>query len=286
VVVSAFEHPSVLEGARKLRERGMEVSEVAPGRDGVVRLEDFVAAVQPDTAVVALMAVQNELGTIQPVDRLAKAVRAKAPRAHVHVDAVQAFGKLPIDVVAWDVDSLSVSAHKIHGPKGCGALWLRRNARIASFVFGGGQERGVRPGTENVPGIVGFGIAAEQARAALADARRELLVLQQWFVEAARSHAPRMRVNGEPGSTVPHIVSIGFPGVAAEPLLHALEARGVYVSAGSACHSKDKKPSATLRAIGVPDDTGVIRVSFSRYTTQQEIAFAAEALGAALRELA
>jgi cysteine desulfurase len=285
VVVSAIEHPSVMEAARRLRERGFELTEVAPTRGGVVPVEALVAAVREDTALVSLMRVSNELGTVQPSFEAARAVKAKAPRAHFHVDAVQALGKLAVDVGAGPIDSLAISAHKIHGPKGAGALWLRRGARLTSLTVGGGQERGVRPGTENVAGAVGFGLAAELAERARPEAAARMAALRERLVAGARAAFPSLRENADPAHAAPHIVSLGFPGVAAEPLLHALEHHGVYVSAGSACAAKDRKPSAVLRAIGVPDDVGVLRFSFGRFSDEAAVERAIAALQQALAEL-
>ncbi len=286
-VYGALEHPSVAEAMKRLAERGFTVSEVAPGRDGVVSVEKLLEAVREDTALVALMLVSNELGTVQPVWEAARALKQRAPRAHLHVDAVQAVGKLPVDVAAGPIDSLALSAHKIHGPKGAGALWLRRGARVASLTVGGGQERGVRPGTENAPGAVGLGLAVELAEATRREAAVAMAALRDRLVARARAAFPKLLVHCEAAGAAraPHIVSLGFPGVPAEPLLHALEARSVFVSAGSACASKEKKQSAALRAIGVPADVGTLRFSFARTSTEAEVDAAADALAAALREL-
>jgi cysteine desulfurase len=278
VVLSGFEHPSVADTAKALGERGIEVTLVAPSAGGVVSPEAFARAVRPDTALAACMWVQNEIGTVQPVVAIARAVKARAPRCHVHVDAVQALGKLPVDVGAAPFDSLSISAHKIHGPKGVGALWLRPGARAKPLVFGGGQERGLRPGTEGVPGIVALGLAAELAVATRAEAAPRMARLRNRLWAAIVAGVPAARRHGDPTAAAPHILSVGFGGVAAEPLLHALEGEGVYVSAGSACHAKDKKPSATLQAIGVPEDMGTIRLSLSRDTSEDEIDRAAAAV--------
>jgi cysteine desulfurase len=285
VVVSGFEHPSVADAARALADRGIEVTTVAPEPSGVVSAEAIAAAVRADTALVACMWVQNEIGTVQPVDAIARAVKARAPRCHVHVDGVQALGKLAIDVGDAAFDSLAISAHKIHGPKGAGALWLKKGARARPLVFGGGQERGLRPGTEGVPGIVALGLACELAAGARVEAARRMEAQRERLWTAIVGALPEARRNGEAAHAAPHILSVGLPGVPAEPLLHALEAEGVYVSAGSACHAKDKKPSATLRAIGVPDDMGVIRLSLSRFTTDEEIARAGDAVVACVRKL-
>jgi cysteine desulfurase len=284
-VYSALEHPSVQDAMRRLGERGSELACVAPDRGGVVSVELLEAALREETQLVALMMVSNELGTVQPIAELARAVRRRAPRAHLHVDAVQALGKLPIDVGALGADSIAFSAHKIHGPKGAGALWLRRGARLASLTVGGGQERGVRPGTEGVPGAVGLGLAAELAEAARSEATARMRTFRERTIARAREAFPRVALHGAPEAAAPHIVSLGFPGVPAEPLLHALESRDVYVSAGSACASKDKKPSPSLRAIGVADDVGTLRVSFARTSTEEEVDRFGAALAAALREL-
>jgi len=285
VVVSGFEHPSVADAAKALGERGVEVTVVAPERDGVLSPAAFAAVVRDETALVACMWVQNEIGTVQPVDEIARAVKARAPRCHVHVDGVQAFGKLPIDVADAAFDSLSISAHKIHGPKGAGALWLKKGARARPLVFGGGQERGLRPGTEGVPGIVALGLACELAAAARPEAAQRMEEQRERLWSWIVAGHPTAHRNGAALHAAPHILSVGFRGVPAEPLLHALEAEGVYVSAGSACHAKDKKPSATLRALGVPDDTGVIRLSLSRFTTDAEIERAAAAVVTCVRKL-
>jgi cysteine desulfurase len=222
---------------------------------------------------------------VQPVAAIARAVKARAARCHVHVDAVQALGKLGIDVSEAPFDSLALSAHKIHGPKGVGALWLRKNVKLRPLVYGGGQERGLRPGTEGVPGIVALGLAVELAEAARAEAAPRMARLRDRLWQAIASALPAARRHGDPAAAAPHVLSVGLPGVPPEPLLHALEARGVYVSAGSACNARERKPSPTLRAIGVADDVGTIRLSLSRLTTDEEIERAAQALTAAVQEL-
>ena len=285
VVVSAIEHPSVGEAARRLVERGFAITEVAPGRDGVVAAERLAEAVGDETALVALMLVSNELGTIQPVFEAARLVKQRAPKAHFHVDAVQGVGKVRVDVRSGPIDSLALSAHKIHGPKGAGALWLRPGARVTSLTVGGGQERNVRPGTQGVPGAVGLGLAVALAEASREASGKHLASLGERLIAGARALVPGLRLNGDRAQAVPHVISLGFPGLPAEPLLHALEGRGVYVSAGSACASKDKKPSPTLRAIGLPDDVGALRFSCSRHTTADEIEQALRALAAAVREV-
>jgi cysteine desulfurase len=286
VVLSALEHPSVAQAGRRLAQLGWEVTVVAPEASGIVAPDRLAAAVRPDTTVCALMWVQNELGTIQPVAEAVRAVKARAPRCHVHSDAVQAVGKLVVDVGEVGVDSLALSAHKIHGPKGAGALYLRRGVRIEPLVYGGGQEGGVRPGTEGVPGVVGLGLAVELAESSRPRAAAEMASLRdQLWAEVVRVRPDAIR-HGDPDRSAPHVLSLGLPHAAAEPLLHALEARDIFVSAGSACASKDKRPSEALRAIGVADHVATLRFSLSRFTTAEEIARVAPALDRALSELA
>jgi cysteine desulfurase len=276
VVTTALEHPSVADALKALVAE-TTVVRVAPAKSGVIAVEELRRALTPETGLATIMWVQNEIGTVQDVMMLSRAVKDVAPRCHVHVDAVQAIGKLPVDVGGAPFDSLSLSAHKIHGPKGVGALWLKSSARGRPLVHGGGQERGLRPGTEGVPGIVALGLATELAVVAMAEAAPRMRAQRERLWTAIAAKLPAVR-HGEPDTTAPHILSVGFARVPAEPLLHALEAEGVMVSAGSACHAKEKKPSPTLRAIGVPDDRGTIRLSLSRLTTDDEIARAAAAV--------
>jgi cysteine desulfurase len=296
LVVSALEHPAVLRSAEMLVADGYELTVVVPDPSGVVRAEDVVAAVRPDTAVVAVMLVNNELGTIQPVAEIARGLAHIAPdhphRPHLHVDGVQAFGFLPLRVSSLGADSLAISGHKFHGPKGTGALWLRSGARLAPLWDGGRQERGLRSGTENLPGWVGLGVAAalvvEHRDAHAADRirgerdRLERLVLAL-PVTAANADA-RPTVSGAPRA--PHISSLSFPGLPAEPLLHALEARGVYASAGSACASRARGPNHVLQAIAADESAAVLRFSLSRDTTADDVDGAVAALRDALEELA
>jgi cysteine desulfurase len=283
LVATAIEHPAVLRNLQRLAERGYDLTLVRPEPDGCVTAERVLAEVGPDTAVVAVMLVNNELGTVQPVVEIARGLRAAGHRAHLHVDAVQAAGVMPLDVRALQADSLALSAHKLHGPKGAGALWLRAGARLDPLWDGGRQERGQRSGTENLPALVAFGRAAALCRAggggaALADLRDELEALLFAAVPEARPTVP-----GAPRA--PHIASILLPDLPAEPLLHALEARGVIVSAGSACASRTRAPSHVLAAIGVGEQAAVLRFSLSRLTPAAELPLAAAALRDAIDEV-
>ena len=287
VVVSGFEHPSVADAAKALAERGVEVTVVAPSASGVVSADAFAAAVRAGHGAGRLHA-----GCRTRSARCSRSTRSRARSRRGRRAATctstrcRRWASSPIDVADAAFDSLAISAHKIHGPKGAGALWLKKGARARPLVFGGGQERGLRPGTEGVPGIVALGVACTLAAEARAESARRMEAQRERLWTTIAAALPAARRNGEAASTAPHILSVGFGGVPAEPLLHALELYGVYVSAGSACHAKDKKPSATLRAIGVPDDVGVIRLSLSRFTTDAEVARAGEAVVTCVRKLA
>ena len=292
LVVSALEHPAVMRCAEALAGEGWTFDVVAPGSNGVVSVEAVAAAVRPETAVVALMLVNNELGTQQPVADVARLLGrvGDRKRPHLHVDAVQAFGLERLRPRGLGADSVAVSAHKLHGPRGAGALWLRPGARVAPLWVGGGQERGLRGGSENLPALVGFGVAATLARAAVRDGAGErVAALRDRFEQAALGALARVVPGARPTVTgaprAPHIASLAFPGLPAEPLLHALEARGVLASAGSACASRTAGPSPTLKAIGVDDRTAVLRFSFSRHTTDADADAAVTALVEAAREL-
>ena len=295
IVVSALEHPAVMRCAEALAGDGYALDVVAPAANGVVSAEAVAAAVRPDTAVVAVMLVNNELGTRQPVADIARLLgstgdRKRPGRPHLHVDAVQAFGLSRLRPRALGADSVAVSAHKLHGPRGAGALWLRPGARLAPLWVGGGQERGLRGGSENLPALVGFGVAAGLARAAVQDGAEDRVAalrdhFEQTAVTALAGVVPGVRPTVTGAPRAPHIASLAFPGLPAEPLLHALDARGVLASAGSACASRTAGPSPTLKAIGVDDRTAVLRFSFSRHTPNGDADEAVTALVDAARAL-
>jgi len=293
VVISALEHPAVMRCAEALAADGYALDIVPPDRNGIVAADAIAAAVRADTAVVALMLVNNELGTRQPVAEVAQRLGPPGDRKrpHLHVDAVQGFGLGRLRPRALGADSVALSAHKLHGPRGAGALWLRPGARLAPLWVGGGQERGLRGGSENLPALVAFGVAVTQARAAAQDGAEErVAALRDRFEQAALAALAtlvpgvRRTVMGAPRAA--HIASLAFPGLPAEPLLHALEARGVLASAGSACASRTAGPSPTLKAIGIDDRTAVLRFSFSRLTPAADADAAVAVLVDAVGDLA
>jgi cysteine desulfurase len=270
LVVSAFEHPSVLVAAERLEASGWDVTRVAPDSEGRVVASAIDAALRDDTALACLMLANNELGTIQPVGEVAALCRdAGVP---VLCDAVQAAGKIPVDVVALDVDYLTIGAHKFHGPLGAAALWSRSGSDIEPYLLGGGQERRRRAGTENVAAIVGFGIAAELARCELKERMRHMSALRNRFEELA-SRLWDVRIHGSEAERLPNTSNLAFPGLSAESLMIRLDLRGVAVSAGSACSSGRVEPSVSLSAIGVDADeaSSSMRVSFGMRNSMAEV---------------
>ena len=269
VLYSATEHHAVLHTARALAEEGWPVEAVRVGEDGRIDLEDLAARLDDRTAVVAVMLANNETGTVQPLGEVVRLAREHG--ALVHCDAVQAAGKVPLDVRALDVDTLAVSAHKMYGPKGVGALYVKRNTRMRAWVRGGSQERNRRAGTENVAGIVGLGRAAALAGAELPDEAPRIASLRDALEERLTSEAGARR-NGE-GPRVPNTANLSFEGVDAESLLMALDLAGVAVSTGAACAAGAVEPSHVLRAMGLRPERvqGSIRFSLGRSTTAEDV---------------
>lgn len=285
VVVSALEHPAVAASAAALG--APWPVRVAPATSGgVVDVDALAALVDDGTRVVAVMLVSNELGTVQPLAAIVRAVRARAPGVHVHCDATQALGKVAIEVAALGVDSLGVAGHKLHGPKGTGALWLRNGAALVPFWGGGGQQGGKRQGTQDAPGAAGLGRAAARAVAAMPEASARWREMAAELVRAAETSGVPWRRLGDTQATAPHIVSLAFERVSADGLRNMLASRGVIASSGSACATPGAKPSGTLAAIGLPATWGMVRLSFGLQTTLAEVREAAAVLRDVVRSLA
>jgi cysteine desulfurase len=288
IVVSAIEHDAVLETARRLEETGAATVTIAPcDPDGRVSPESVAGSVTPETVLVSVMFVNNETGATQDVTAIAEAVHRRNPRALVHTDAVQALGRIPLDPGALSVDLLSVSAHKIYGPKGVGALWVRHGVVIAAQSTGGGQERNRRSATENVAGIVGFGAAAE-----LAEAVREVETARQAdlcrrLVDALSAQVPDALVTAAGPHRAPGFATFAFAGVRSDVLLAALDMDGVEASAGSACASGAPLPSHVLRAMGYSDElaAGALRCTTGRGTAAAEIDAAAGIIAAGVERI-
>jgi cysteine desulfurase len=281
VVVSAIEHHAVIHSAKALAEEGFTVELARAREDGLVDMDDLSRRVDGETAVVALMLANNETGVLQPVAEAAALARAAG--AAFHCDAVQAAGKVPVDARALSVDTLAVSAHKLYGPQGVGALYVRRGARLASFLRGGSQERNRRAGTENVAGIAGFGRAAELAREGLGHDPARLSSLRDLLEEKLLALPGAVR-NGS-GVRVANTSNVSFEGADAESLLMALDLMGVAVSTGAACAAGAVEPSHVLRGMGLrlPRVQSSLRFSLGRSTTEAEVGRAADAVAEALQ---
>lgn len=284
VITTAVEHPAVLNSMRLLEEEGFTVTYLPVDHAGCVSLDALRAAMTPQTILVSVMLVNNEIGSIQPVAEVSAIAKAVNPSCLVHVDAVQGFGKLQVYPRRMGIDLLSASGHKIHGPKGIGFLYAQEKAKLKPIVFGGGQQKNMRSGTENVPGIAGLALAAKECYTDLAKKQEYLYDLRDAFMEGVR-RLEGTTVNGpQAREGAPHIVSVSFSGIRSEVLLHTLEARKIYVSSGSACASNKPGISGTLKSIGL-DRTlldATLRFSFSVYNTQEEVRYCLEALGEAL----
>ena len=278
IVCTAIEHHAVLNTAKALRDEGRPVAIVRVGEGGAVDLEELAASVSETTALVSVMLANNETGILQPVAEAARLAHARG--ALVHCDAVQGAGKVVVDVRTLGVDLLTLSAHKVYGPKGVGCLYVRRGTPLAAFVRGGGQERNRRAGTENVAGVVGFGAAAALARESLpADAAR--VAARRDRLEARLLAIPGARRNGE-GPRVPNTTNVSFEGVEAEGLMIALDLEGIAVSTGAACAAGGVEPSHVLRAMGLPPERveSSLRLSLGRATTEPDVDHAADVVAA------
>ena len=280
LVTTRIEHPAVLESMKYLEDQGFEVTYLPVDETGVVSPETAAAAVRDDTILVSVMHTNNEIGSVQPVAEISKAIKAKNPAVLFHVDAVQGFGKAKIYPKKQGIDLLAVSGHKIHAPKGIGFLYIGDKVKVRNLIYGGGQQGGMRSGTENTAGIAGMGLAAEMQYRDFDQKIERLYGLRELLMSLIED-IPDLKVNGQPGREgAPHILSLTVPGVRAEVLLHALEGKGVYVSSGSACATNRPHLSGTLEAIGLPREylDNTIRISLSDMTTEEDIRQAADAL--------
>lgn len=288
VITAMTEHSSVFNACRSLEQDGFPVTYLPVDASGRISVDDVMAALRDDTALVTLMWVNNELGSLHPVADIAAAVKRVRSDVWFHVDGVQALGKLPVRLDEVPVDLLSVSGHKIHGPKGVGALFVRNGVRLVPLFGAGSQENGVRPGTENVPGIAGFGVAATIAADNVETTASHMRMLKELLWERISASVPSARKNGPADeSAAPHILSVSFPGLRGEVLVHALAERGVYVSTGSACSSRRRVGARVLHAIGLDERhaDGTIRFSVGSTTTEQQVNTAAERIAAVIQEL-
>lgn len=280
LITTTFEHASVGNTMRFLEELGFRITWLPVDHQGVVSLKALEEAICQDTILVSVMYVNNEIGSVQPVEDIARIIHRKKPDVLFHADAIQAYGKYIIRPRRQGIDLLSVSGHKIHGPKGTGFLYVRDKVKIKPIIYGGEQQHGMRSGTENVPGIAGLGEAVKEIYKDHEARIRKMYELKHLFVEQLED-LEGITVNGQPlDQGAPHIVSVSFRGVRSEVLLHALEARGIYVSAGSACSSNHPAVSGTLKSIGVEKELldSTLRFSFGIFTTAEEIVYTTDTL--------
>lgn len=280
IITTMIEHPSVGNPFSALGDEGFEVSYLPVDSNGVISLDLLKNSLREDTILVSIMHVNNEIGSIEPIEEAASVIHENSPKAVFHVDAIQSYGKLPIYPSKMGIDLLSVSGHKIHGPKGSGFLYANEKIYLLPLLYGGGQENALRSGTENVPAIAGLGVAVEDYFNHSEEKREHLYALKKHFVEETKK-IDGVSLNGRTDeSSAPHIVSVTTSGIRAEVMLHALEDKGIYVSSGSACSSNKPQKSKTLMAIGADNDRleSTVRFSFSVNTTIEEVDFAIEAL--------
>lgn len=273
IITTSFEHAAVSVPLEWLKEQGYEITVIPVDERGNLSLEKLEAAVRPNTILVSTMYVNNEVGAVVPVEAVAKLVHEKNPKTVYHVDAIQGYGKYRIYPKRAGIDLLSVSSHKIHGPKGVGFLYVSEKVKIQPLILGGGQQKGMRSGTDNVPGIAGLGIAARMVYEDHEEKIEKLRALKSYLAENL-SAMERVVINGPaPEDGAPHIVNASFLGVRSEVLLHTLEEKGIYVSAGSACSSHKRAASATMTAISADKERreSAIRFSLSEFTTKEEL---------------
>lgn len=270
LISTAFEHHAVLHTLEKLEKQGFEVTLLDVHENGVVTVEEVASAIRPDTALVSVMAVNNEIGTIQPIEDIGALCREKG--VLFHTDAVQAVGHIPVNVSKWNVDMLSMAAHKFHGPKGVGALYARRGIALSNVIEGGQQERGKRGGTENIPAIVGMAAALEEATENLEADMAYVTGLREKLI-CGLSRIPHSHLNGDREKRCPGTVNFCFEGIEGEGLLLWLDAKGIAASSGSACTSGSLDPSHVLLALGLPHEVahGSLRLSVDTHNTEEEI---------------
>jgi cysteine desulfurase len=285
IITSFVEHEAVLNACQALEKQGVDVTYLHVDQDGSVDLEDLRAALRKETVLITIMHANNELGTVQPLEEIGRV--AKGADVYFHTDAVQSAGKIPIDVEQLELDLLSLSGHKLYAAKGIGALYVRGGTRLKQLLYGGHHQRGVRPGTENVAGIVGLGKAAEIARHSLANDAKRLSALRDQLEQGLLRRVPHSRINGGHAVRTPNTANLVFPGVEGEALLIALDLKGLACSTGAACSSGAVEPSHVLTAIGLPAEEAraSLRFSLGRHTTQAEIDFALQVIPAVVAQL-
>ncbi len=277
IITSCIEHASIYNTLSFLEREGFEVTYLPVDEKGIVSLDALKEALREDTMMVSIMRVNNEIGSVQPVEEIGKIVKAYDPKILFHTDCIQAYGKMDCLPKRWKADLVSVSGHKIHGPKGIGFLYIKNGTKIKPILWGGNQQKGMRSGTENVPGIAGLGKAAELMYGEKKDQVEKIGLVKEHFIKRVLAEVDNVKDNS---GEAPHIASISFPGLRSEVLLHALEDKEIYVSSGSACSSNHPAVSGTLKGIGLTKEyyESTLRFSFSVYNTIEEADICVEAL--------
>lgn len=280
-ITTAFEHHSIISTCKQLEEKGVKVTYLDVDSEGRISLEDLEEAITKDTVLVSIMQVNNEIGVIQDIEAIGKLIKERSSRAKFHVDAVQGYGKLPIDVNKSNLDFLTVASHKIHGPKGVGFIYIKKGIILNSLISGGSQEKGIRAGTENLSGIIGFEKAAQMTFEEMESRYDKVLELKKYFVERL-NEIKDIRINGEIDGFSPYILNVSFLGVRAEVLLHLLEEQNIYVATGSACTSKSSAAhgSYVIKSLGLSNKEveSAIRFSFSYENTKEEVDYTIDVL--------
>lgn len=287
IITTKIEHPSVYNTYKQF-EKKLHVKYLHTDEIGKINILELCESVDENTLLVSIILVNNELGTIQDLEKIVEIVKSKNKKTKIHVDAIQAYGKIKIDVNKTRVDSIAFSSHKIHGPKGVGGLYIRSGCRISSMIFGGNQEKGIRPGTENTPGIVGFGKACELVYNNFKEETDRLYELKNQYGMRLLQDIDNIKINSDLTRTAaPHILSISFKKVRGEVLVHYLENQGIYVSTGSACSSKAKKDNRILKSINLDRDylDGTIRISFGYFNNFDEIDYVIEKIKQSVNEI-
>ena len=285
IITSTIEHPAVLETCRSLEKQGFKVSYIPVDKNGLIELDVLRKAVTERTTLVTIMHANNEVGTIEPIEEIAEIAEAKS--IIFHSDAVQSAGKIPVDVKDKGVDLLSISAHKIYGPKGIGALYVRKGTRLEPIIHGGGHERGLRSSTENIPGIVGLGKAAELAKTRMSEDAAHLTNLRDQLIKATLSDIEESYLNGHPTKRLPNNAHFRFTGIEGEALILNLDEKGIAASTGSACSSKKLLPSHVLMAIGLNEVQahGSLRLTLGRENTKEDIEYVHQVLPETVKKL-
>lgn len=273
IITSKIEHPAILKTAKNLEDLGFEISYIDVDEYGVIKLQRLMDEINENTILVSVMMANNEIGTIEPVSKIGKICREKG--IIFHTDAVQAYGQIPIDVKKMNIDLLSASAHKFHGPKGIGFLYINDDVKTVPLLFGGGQEKGLRSGTQNVPSIVGMAKAAQIAHNNMLKTARYEINIRDYFIDRILREIPFSRLNGSRRNRLPGNINISFQFIEASEILALLDMKGICASSGSACSSSSKKPSHVLISIGLPEELayGSVRFTISRDTTKEEVDF-------------